>query len=108
MAVRWQTYPGTVALVDATPLMRHLGTAIEHDMKAIVPVDTGALRSGIYVDDVTRTSFRVYSGRHVTRLSKHGRPEADDPKVPIYVERGTSKMRAQPYMRPATYRYRSS
>ena len=108
MATRWVLYESALDTeVDVTPLLDHLAGDVADDMRTLVPVDTGATRSGIYADPATRDTVRVYSGRHVSRVTKGGKVEADDPKVPIYLEYGTRYMRAQPYMRPALYRYRA-
>lgn len=107
MSVRVVSYPEELDRVDYAPLLRYLGNDIAKAEREIVPVDTGALRSGIYADDPELRSIRVYSGRHVSRVTERGKVEADDPKVPLYIEFGTRHMKAQPYMRPALYRYRS-
>jgi len=59
------------------------------EMKKIVPVDTGRLRSSIVVQGSP--------GRYV--VGPVGVPYAS------YVEFGTSRMRAQPYVRPAVQKY---
>lgn len=106
MGTRWVTYPEKIDTdVDAAPLLDHLAKDVADVERQLVPVDTGATRAQIYADPATRDSVRIYSGRHVVRRSGD-RLVADDPKVPIYLEYGTRYMSAQPYMRPALYRYR--
>lgn len=58
---------------------------VETHAKLLVPVDTGFLRSSITVDEVT--PLEAIIGPH-TDYAEH-------------VEFGTSRMAAQPYMRPA-------
>lgn len=84
--------------MHAGPLLSDLGNDVADVMRELVPVDTGAMRAGIAVGDLDDDHVEIVVSRDVP---------GDDPKVPIYVERGTSKMAAQPFMRPALYRYRS-
>jgi HK97 gp10 family phage protein len=58
---------------------------VETHSKLLAPVDTGALRNSIQVDSVTPIEAIIA-------------PHTDYAE---YVEFGTSKMAAQPYMRPA-------
>jgi HK97 gp10 family phage protein len=64
---------------------------IEGQAKAVVPVDTGNLKNSIQTEpgdsDLTK-----YVGPHT--------------EYAVHVEYGTSRMRAQPYMRPAAERVR--
>lgn len=61
---------------------------IAADARRFVPVDTGELRSSIRVDDTTA---------EVVADAEHAG----------YVELGTSRMAAQPYLRPALYKRRN-
>lgn len=61
-----------------------MGKLAKSYAKEIVPVRTGALRDSI--------DYRVENGGFILYTDK---------EYGIYVELGTSKMRAQPYMRPA-------
>lgn len=99
MATRWVIHEDELGQVDTEPLMRHLADEIADDMRKFVPVDKGHLRDGIRVGAVTDDIAFVVSTR----------PESgeDREEVPVYVEQGTSDTRAQPYMRPATYIYRT-
>jgi HK97 gp10 family phage protein len=64
------------------------GRIVQAQAKQIVPVDTGALQESIVVEsDTDSRGPVVYVGSHL--------PYA------IYVELGTSRMAAQPYLRPA-------
>lgn len=94
---KWVIHWGNAARINTSPLLRQLAEDVASDARAIAPVRTGALRAGIHVGAVGEDSAIVVSERHVP---------GEDPNVPFYVERGTSKMAAQPYLRPALYRYR--
>jgi HK97 gp10 family phage protein len=73
----------------STDMLRRLAEAVKSDAKAGCPVDTGKLRESIDSEvegDTARIGSNVpYAG---------------------YVEEGTRKMAAQPYLRPALYRQR--
>ena len=58
--------------------------------KDVVPVDTGALKNNIKAEPVRKRLWQV----------------APHTEYDIYVEFGTRKMRAQPYMRPAAEKIR--
>ena len=58
--------------------------------KALAPVDTGALRTSIKAVPVAETEWEI----------------APNTEYDIYVEFGTRKMAAQPYMRPAAEKIR--
>lgn len=86
---------------DAAPQLRRyfetqLGPRVVGEAKRIVPVDTGALHSSI---------------GHRVRNERGGLPvlylcaglEGRAPYA-LFVELGTSRMRAQPYLRPAAFR----
>lgn len=64
---------------------------VEADAKAIVPVDTGFLKSSISTD--------------IGHLTAEVGPTAD---YGVYVEEGTSRMAPQPYLRPAFDRRKES
>lgn len=84
---------------DTGPLMRYLAEDVAAKMREFAPEDKGYLKAGVSItelddDHAVITSVRPESGE-------------DREEVPVYVERGTSDTRAQPYMRPALYIYRS-
>ncbi len=91
------TYDGLGALLQLIPervkqIVAKAADDVEANAKAVVPVDTGNLKSSI------QTTFEdagavAYVG-----------PRSVD--YAIHVEYGTVKMRAQPYMRPAAERVR--
>jgi len=63
---------------------------IEGQAKAVVPVDTGFLKNSISVEPAG--DLTAYVGPHA--------------EYSVHVEYGTSRSRAQPYMRPAAERVR--
>lgn len=83
--------PGWDAFLTAAQgvVLEHLAQAVEADAKTACPVRTGTLRASIEHEVVGDTA-RV--GSNVTYAG--------------YVEEGTRKMAAQPYLRPALYRVR--
>lgn len=68
--------------------------AIYEDSQRYVPVLTGALKRSGRTEYRHHTGFVVYGGGNVEYAG--------------YQEFGTSIMAAQPYLRPAAYRYRGS
>jgi HK97 gp10 family phage protein len=76
--------------VEAIPL------AVGVDAEAAAPVDTGALKLSVAVDRLAEDVWTISAwggagGRHYA----------------AYVELGTRYMRAQPFLRPACYVYRT-
>lgn len=69
----------TIAAVEES------GKAMQHGMQALAPVDTGRLRDSIRYE-VEDTTARCGPGREV--------------EYAMFVEFGTSKMAAQPFVRP--------
>jgi hypothetical protein len=69
--------------------------AIGIDAEALAPVRTGALKLSIQVTEIGRGIWRISAGT--------GLPDGRA----LYQEMGTSKMRAQPYLRPAAYQIRA-
>lgn len=65
------------------------------DAERFAPVDTGALKTSVHVDDVAPGAWRITAGT--------GLPDGRA----VYQEQGTSKMAAQPYIRPAVYQQRA-
>lgn len=68
---------------------RAVADAVEQDMIDLVPVDTGELRESIHVEGDGDTVYVSVGTDHWS-----------------YNEYGTSKMRAQPFIRPALNRRR--
>lgn len=69
--------------------IRKAGTDIKRDAQAIAPVDTGFLKSSI--------SMQAQGNKTLARVEVG--PTAN---YAAFVELGTHKMAAQPYLRPAT------
>jgi HK97 gp10 family phage protein len=69
--------------------------AIAADATRYVPVDSGELRASIRVERGA-VVHRIWFGDVAAGVDYH-----------LYQEFGTSVMQAQPYIRPATYQYRS-
>ncbi len=87
---------------DAGELLEELAEDIASDMRRLAPVDEGDMVSTVrvlnYGSKDTRTiAVGGIKGRVTGKLVDYAH----------FVERGTSKMAAQPFMAPATYRYRS-
>lgn len=72
-------------------------TRARANIRAQGAVDTGALYRGVEVVPLADTSYQVVSTRDVP---------GDDPRVPSYVELGTSRMAARPYFWPAVEQVR--
>jgi len=77
------------ALEDA---VAQSGEALATAAQRLAPVDTGTLRASIHVDSVER------SGMSVTATVSTG---GEASEYAVYVELGTRRMAAQPYMTPA-------
>ena len=77
---------GAAATVAASKVVRKAGAEVERGAKRLAPVDTGNLRNSI------GTSQRGPLTVEVGPTAAYG----------AYVEFGTYRMRAQPYMGPAT------
>lgn len=58
---------------------------IERNAKVKVPVDTGALKNSIFSAKAGNLTYKVTAPQHYA----------------IYVEKGTRRTRAQPYLKPA-------
>jgi HK97 gp10 family phage protein len=76
---------------DVKSLLAELAVDVARDARRIVPVRTGRLQRSIGVRSVNSETAVV---------------EASAPYAG-YVELGTRYMKAQPYLKPALYRYRS-
>ena len=93
VTVKFISHKGEVlsALDSAlTSGMDMVGGAAEANAKGLTPVRTGALRASIWNRD---------AGKHSKEIGTNTIPYA------LYVELGTSKMHAQPYLRPAGENY---
>ena len=82
-------------------MVERLAELAAADMRRTAPVDTG---------DMVET-IRVEKEEDQVRLVKCGGVAASSGEMvdyPVYVELGTSRMAAQPFMRPAHYRLRTA
>lgn len=86
--------------------------AIMAGAKARVPVDTGFTRDNIHIiEDVPNKQYIVNSGtdrprvrfafHRSTRTGRGHTQKVTQNNLPIWLEYGTIKMRARPFMRPA-------
>lgn len=107
MTTRWVIHARAVEDVDTTELMRHLAHEVADDMRVFVPKDKLSLRDGIKVTDVANDYARIESTRPAGGGGSGPTQEQYREEVPFFVEEGTSDTPAQPYMRPATYIYRT-
>lgn len=78
----------------AAAATRKTGASIERDAKILAPVDTGNLRASIGTE-VSGDGRRGVMTVSVGPTAAYG----------AYVEHGTSRMAAQPYLAPATQRH---
>lgn len=105
MATRVVVVPGAIDKIDTGPLLTYLGDDVAEVMRGLSPVDEGDMRSTIRVG---RPSGRAAQSKiRVTVGGMKGRVTGKPVGYTHFVERGTSKMAAEPFMRPALYRYRS-
>ena len=98
MSVRTRPYrPGIAAVIDRAYAYRdRLAEDIAADSRRYAPVLSGELRA----------SIRTVLGGRVARI--WWGDVAADVNYHLYQEFGTSRMAAQPYIRPAVYQYRSA
>jgi HK97 gp10 family phage protein len=99
MAVRVVIFePGVIEVQTAVDreVDAHVVEPIKDDMERMAPVLTGALQGTIRKDPTNRSGLhRIWVGDVAAGVDYH-----------LYQEYGTSKMDAQPYIRPAVYRTR--
>lgn len=92
---RWSVL-AQVLEVSTADLLERIADEVVADAKRYVPVDTGLLKSRIHRDEtVDRTTAGVLSIRVHGGTTYAG-----------FVELGTYKMRARPYLRPAVLKHR--
>lgn len=75
---------------------RAVAREVGRDAKRLCPVDTGALRASIWAEADGRT-VRIWVGNN---------PRGDGVDYWAHVEFGTSRMAAQPFLRPSVWRRR--
>lgn len=79
-------------------MLARIADAIARDAQRFVPVDTGRLRHGVEAEPPVGDTVRV--------VARRPDPDRDREAVPVYVELGTRRMAAQPYLAPALFRQR--
>lgn len=86
-----RTAPPSVIAQELVEPMRKLGNGIARRAQRIVPKDTWSLHDSI------NTQTALVGGEVVTTVGMGG----GDVDYGLFVEEGTSRQRAQPFMRPA-------
>ncbi|NUR24990.1 MAG: hypothetical protein HOV76_14675 [Hamadaea sp.] len=99
---RWVLHPEVIGEVRTEPLLRDLAEDVAADARRLAPRGaTGNLKASIGVDGVYPNAAYVSANPR----------NPDDPPgeaaYAYYVEKGTGHSEAQPFLRPALYRYRS-
>lgn len=87
--------------IDTEGLLRRLANDIAADAKRLAPRRTGRLAESIHVAEVTDSHAIVQADPRNPDASAGNEPYAG------FVEYGTSDTPRQPFLAPATYRYRS-
>lgn len=86
--------------INVDELLRYLAGDVESVASHLAPVDEGDLAASIEAQEPIGDSVRVNVGGA-------GKVTGKPVDYPVFVEEGTSKMEAQPYMKPALFRYRT-
>jgi HK97 gp10 family phage protein len=105
VTVRWDLHPEALAEIPTQPLLRHLAEDVAKVAETIAPERTGALKLETNVEGVYDNAAYVVAKPRNRGDEAAGHPE--DAPYAYYVEKGTSHMAAQPFLRPALYRYRT-
>lgn len=88
--------------IDTEPVMREIAEAVAADARAnAAKGKTLGLSTGIKVTAVSDTHAVIESHAENPRSSE-GHKE-----YPYWVEKGTRRSKARPFLRPAAYKYRS-
>lgn len=104
MAVRWDLHPEAINEVPTEPLLRRLAEDVARDAEALAPERTGALKLETNVEGVYSNAAYVVAKPRNPGDVAGGHP--DEAPYAYYVEKGTGHSKAQPFLRPALYRYR--
>lgn len=106
MPTRWVIHEKRLDLVNTEPTMARLTELVEEDMKRLVPKDKHVLVRGIQTAFVRADRSRIV----ITRPGGGGGWGKDQAQyaeeVPYFVEYGTHRHHAQPFIRPAVYKKR--
>lgn len=88
--------------IDTEGAMRDLAEGIAADARRLAPKGkTLRLSEGISVTEVTKDHAIIES------VAENPRSSPEHAAYPYWVEKGTKRSKAHPYMRPAAYRYRT-
>lgn len=95
-------YPEVLDEIDTKPAMQDLADAVAADAREnAAKGKTLGLSEGIEVTGVTDSQAIIES--HAT----NPRSSPENAEYPLWVEKGTGRSRARPYLRPAAYKYRT-
>jgi hypothetical protein len=95
-------HPEALEEIDTEEAMRKIADGIADDARRLAKKGkTGGLAAGITVTEVTKDHAVIES------TARNPRSSPEHAAYPLYVEKGTGRSKAQPYMRPAAYRYRT-
>jgi NH3-dependent NAD+ synthetase len=99
---RWVIHEDALDELDTEPVMRKVAEDIAADARRFAAKGkTLGLSGGISVTEVSDSHAIIES----TAVNPRSSPEHAD--YPYFVEKGTHRSKARPYMRPAAYRYRT-
>jgi hypothetical protein len=88
--------------IDTEPTMRELAEDIAGDARVLAAKGkTLGLSSGISVTEVSKDRAVIES------TARNPRSSPEHAAYPYWVEKGTKRSKARPYMRPAALKYRS-
>lgn len=88
--------------IDTEPVMQSIADDVADDARRYAPKGkTLQLSQGIRVAEVSRDHAVIES------TAKNPRSSPEHAEYPYWVEKGTSDTKAQPYMKPAAYKYRT-
>ncbi|HVL63444.1 MAG TPA: HK97-gp10 family putative phage morphogenesis protein [Microbacterium sp.] len=103
MAVRFTPNGGGIAEIHrrSDAFVERLADLSAEDMRRTAPVDTGDMVGTIRVEKPAEMVRHVKCGGQFAASGEYV-------DYAVYVELGTSRMAAQPFMRPALYRLRTA
>lgn len=104
VSTRWVVHADSVDQVDMKPLLGDLADAIADDAQAIVAAQskrTGRLELAVHVDEVTEDHAIVAAD------PRNPRSSPEEQAYAYWMEKGTSDTPAEPFLRPATWIYRT-
>lgn len=103
MATRWVLHESEAERVDGSEVLRDIAQDVAKVAESLAPVRSGRTRQSVHVETVTPT----YAIVQANPRNPDPDTKPDDKDYAAYVERGTSDTPAQPFLRPALFRYRS-